>query len=67
MTDKIRTDALRSKARKHGCRITVKGEMARLLEYNQTVDCWLAADDYCGVLTHPWTYQEVWNMLDDRA
>ena len=55
MTDKISTVALRAKARKQGCRITVKGGMAQLLEYNSNVDSWLAADNCWGVLSHPWT------------
>ncbi len=49
MTNKISTVALRAKARKKGCRITVKGGMAQLLEYNSNVDGWLAGDNYWGV------------------
>ena len=41
--------------------------MAQLLEYNSNVDSWLAADNYWGVLSHLWTYQEVWDMLEQRA
>ena len=67
MTEKISTVALRAKARKQGGRITVKGGIAQLLEYNSNVDGWLAADNYWGVLSHPWTYQEVWDMLTQRA
>ena len=51
ITDKISTVALLAKARKQGCRVTVKGGMAQLLEYNSNVDGWLAADDYWGVLS----------------
>ena len=56
MTDKISAVALRAKARKQGCRVTVKGGMAQLLKHNPNVDCWLAADNYWGVLSHPWIY-----------
>ena len=61
----ISAAALRKKALKQGYRIAVKGEMAQLLEYNSIVDCGQAADKYWGVLLHPWTYQEVWDMLEN--
>ena len=61
------TVALRQKARKQGFRVSVKGDMAQLLEFNSVVGHWMPADDYWGPLTHPWSFQEVSEMLDARA
>ena len=59
--------ALRLKARNKGLRVSVKGDKAQLFEFNPTVNHWMPVDNYWGVLSHPWSYQEVSEMLDARA
>lgn len=65
MIENISTDALRSKASRKGCKVSVHDGMAALYIWNHNVG-WLHAEDYCGPLTHPWTLQEVSEMLDEQ-
>ena len=40
--------------------------MAQFIIYSPKVNGWLAADDYWAVISHPWTYQGVPDMLEQR-
>ena len=59
--------AVRNKARRQNCKVSIKNGMAVLYDWDTELGRWMPADDYYGPLTHPWTLQEVSEMLDLRT
>ncbi len=57
----------RNKVHRQNCKVSIKNGMAVLYDWDTELGRWMRADDYWGPLTHPWTLQEVSEMLDIRS